>query len=309
MGRRSSPHCSGFVKAGKHIQTTAAKRLMEDEAVGENAMKKAWKEAKGRKERTKATTDKERKQMEQGTLTIGCHTKSTAKARICCAGGGCHESWATPRMSGRILPHASAYQYLPADLRNLALLDNAKVSLSSKLDGAETSGTQPDMFAGFCRPTNHLVVNLLCDGTLPPSLVDNRAFRALVNHLEAGNGIVVGTTFSTNYIPAEAARVTVAALEKLKKCYNLTISYDGGSTKGGQSIYTIHVTTADCEPYLIKGNEALGVSHTGKQEVVFARGIVGEFYLPFKKVWAIQKSLAGEQSNLNMRCICVQELL
>ncbi|KAJ6527844.1 hypothetical protein DFH09DRAFT_1285604 [Mycena vulgaris] len=69
-------------------------------------------------------------------------------------------------------------------------------------------------------------------------------------------------TFS-NYISAEAARVTVLSLEKLKKCYNLTISYDGSTTKGHQSIYTVHVTTAEHEVHLINGDEASGFSHTG----------------------------------------------
>ncbi|KAJ6605969.1 hypothetical protein B0H10DRAFT_1956962 [Mycena sp. CBHHK59/15] len=55
-------------------------------------------------------------------LTIVCHTQSTGKAWICCTGDGCHESWATPQMSGSILPHASACQYLPADIKNLALM-------------------------------------------------------------------------------------------------------------------------------------------------------------------------------------------
>ncbi|KAJ6512898.1 ribonuclease H-like domain-containing protein [Mycena sanguinolenta] len=181
-------------------------------------------------------------------------------------------------MSGRILPHASACRYFSSELRDLALLDNAKASLSSKIDAGSSSG-KSDMFADFRRAgqenkadarkqriekTNLLVLDLLCDGALPPKLVDSRAFRALVDYLQPANGIVVSTTFSTNYIPAEAAKVTVLSIEKLKTYHNLTISYDGGTTKGHQSIYTVHVTTPDRVAHLIKGDEASGFSHTGE---------------------------------------------
>ncbi|KAJ7117510.1 hypothetical protein C8R44DRAFT_879076 [Mycena epipterygia] len=106
-------------------------------------------------------------------------------------------------------------------------------------------------------------MNLNCDAGVPPALVNNAAFRALVDHLEPGNGIKVASTFSENYIPAEAARVTLLAIADLKKQYNLNLGYDGGTTLGQQSIYTVHVTTPDREVYFIKGDEASGFSHTG----------------------------------------------
>ncbi|KAK7015431.1 hypothetical protein R3P38DRAFT_2543585, partial [Favolaschia claudopus] len=99
---------------------------------------------------------------------------------------------------------------------------------------------------------------------LAPHLVSNQSFRALMNHLEPNNGIVVASTFSANYIPAEAARVTLLAISELKKHHNLTLSYDGGTTTGRQSIYTFHTTTPDREVYFIKGDEASGFSHTGE---------------------------------------------
>jgi hypothetical protein len=52
-------------------------------------------------------------------------------------------------------------------------------------------------------------------------------------------------------------------INELKQHYNLSLGFDGGTTKGKQSIYTVHVTTADREVYLIKGDEASGFSHTG----------------------------------------------
>lgn len=211
-------------------------------------------------------------------LVINCHSKKDPDIRrIRCAGEGCHESWARPRMAGRILPHASDCKYLPRSLREEALSANAGKSLGARV--AETEGASKDFFGAFKRAgaadkaavreahiekTNLLTLNLICDAGLPPALVGNRSFRALVDHLEPGNGIKVASTFSENYIPAEAARVTLLAITVLKKLYNLNLGYDGGTTMGMQSIYTFHVTTPDREVYFIKGDEASGFSHTGE---------------------------------------------
>lgn len=111
--------------------------------------------------------------------------------------------------------------------------------------------------------TNLYMLELLCDASLAPKLVDNKRFRKFVNHLEPGNGIFVSTTFSANYIPAEAARVTALSYAKLRTYHNLRLVYDGGTTKKGQSIYTFHITTPDTrEPHFVKGNVASGLSHT-----------------------------------------------
>jgi hypothetical protein len=66
-------------------------------------------------------------------------------------------------------------------------------------------------------------MNLLCAGGIPPEIVNNSAFRALVDHLDPTNGIIVASTFSSSYIPAEAARVTALAIGKLKTEYNLNL--------------------------------------------------------------------------------------
>jgi hypothetical protein len=224
------------------------------------------------------------------SLVIACHSKSDpTHKRIRCAGVGCHESWAIPRQSSRILPHASECKYVDKDLKNQALLANAKQSLATSEPEPSSSNTSTNFFQGFkqagveskvearkarTKKTNHLVVKLLCDAALAPALVDNPFFRDLVDHLEPGNGICVGSTFSNNYIPAEAAMATVRSIEELKKIYNLSAGYDGGTTASGQSIYTVTVTTPQRVPHLIKGDEASGFSHTGEH----IKNVVMEVY-------------------------------
>ena len=69
------------------------------------------------------------------------------------------------------------------------------------------------------------------------------------------------------------------AIKKLSKMKNLTISYDGGTTKHVESIYTIHVTTPGShQSYLIEGSEKFGLSHTGPQ---IKKEILKVFYMVY----------------------------
>ncbi|KAJ7208409.1 hypothetical protein C8J57DRAFT_1734064 [Mycena rebaudengoi] len=161
-----------------------------------------------------------------------------------------------PHTTPRVLPHSADCRYLATALKEAALSANSSKSLGAQvIDGP---ASKPDAFGKFkqagaedkiarrkahVKRTNYLTMNLLCDGGLPPDLVNDPAFRASVDHLDPNNEIVVATTFSSSYIPAEAARVTLISIEELKKHCNLNMGYDGGTTQGKQSIYTYHVTT------------------------------------------------------------------
>lgn len=115
--------------------------------------------------------------------------------------------------------------------------------------------------------SNHLLLKLLCTAAIPPVVVDSEEWKQFVASLDVTGGVKLycSTTFSDTYIPKEAARVTLLSIAKLKKLKNLTISFDGGTTRSTQSIYTIHVTTPQArEAHLIEGDEASGVSHTGE---------------------------------------------
>ncbi|KAJ6461128.1 hypothetical protein C8R47DRAFT_1202511 [Mycena vitilis] len=188
------------------------------------------------------------------SLVIPCHSiKNPETRRFRCVGQGCQESWASPRMAGRILPHFADCRYLTAELRDAALVASAGSSLGARvLDTA--SG---DMFAKFKKvgaenkadaakarvdKTNYLAMNFLCDAGVAPTVVDNLSFLAFIEHLSpTAHGLKVGTTFSTNYIPAEAHRVTELAIEELKTEYNLSLGFDGGDEASGFSHTGEHI--------------------------------------------------------------------
>ncbi|KAJ6615946.1 hypothetical protein B0H10DRAFT_2219957 [Mycena sp. CBHHK59/15] len=164
------------------IQTTAPKRRLEDEAIVEQAKKKQKKDEKVERAAKKAQTDEAKKRTEQGPLkwafddleddpapppptgnvrgkpklalldklVIPCHSiKEPDTRRVRCAGTGCHESWAHPRSSTRILPHSSECKFLSRELRNEAVTANAGASLGARVIDANHASDTGDMFAGF----------------------------------------------------------------------------------------------------------------------------------------------------------------
>lgn len=144
-------------------------------------------------------------------------------------------------------------------------------TLSSKLQAA-TSGPDGPLEAmskaeakkARLLKINQAVLEFICGTGIPPTLVDSVEWASLVHAFDPVIDTYKSTSFVDVYIPAEAARITDEAIKKLTKMKNLTISYDGGTTKAVESIYTIHVTTPiSREPYFITGDESSGVSHTG----------------------------------------------
>ncbi|KAJ6592132.1 hypothetical protein DFH09DRAFT_1306043 [Mycena vulgaris] len=80
--------------------------------------------------------------------------------------------------------------------------------------------------------SNYLTMMLICHAGLPPAIIGNDAFKALIHHFEADAGIKVASTFSSICIPQEAVRVDLLVAAELKKHYNLNLGYDGGTTTG-----------------------------------------------------------------------------
>ena len=112
---------------------------------------------------------------------------------------------------------------------------------------------------------NHLVLKLICVRGLVPDLVDSPEWREFV--LEATKGryeSASSTTFLTSYIPSEASHIRKLQYQRLQTLRNLTITFDGGTTRKPQSVYTVHITTIDRKVYFMEGHEASGESHTAE---------------------------------------------
>jgi hypothetical protein len=112
---------------------------------------------------------------------------------------------------------------------------------------------------------NHALLKVLCDRMIPPSIVDSSKWREFVHSLDENINTASGTTISVNFVTTEAAFVRSESIKKLSQLNNLTLSFDGGTTRGGESVYTVHVTDPSTrEAHLVECSEETGVSHTAE---------------------------------------------
>jgi hypothetical protein len=208
-------------------------------------------------------------------ITILCRTISTSKQRYHCAMTGCLQSWGGCRQAARVYKHVLD-ECQHADKATKQKVQNAFVdrTLHAQLEATEDaagSDSLEKMSKAEAKKArglkfNQAVLNFICGTGIPPTIVDTDEWKSLISTFDGSLTTYSSTSFVDAYIPSEAARITDINIKKLSKLKNLTISYDGGTTKAIESVYTIHVTTPQTrQAYLIEGSEASGVSHTGSQ--------------------------------------------
>ncbi|KAG6815701.1 hypothetical protein H0H92_003233, partial [Tricholoma furcatifolium] len=61
---------------------------------------------------------------------------------------------------------------------------------------------------------------------------------------------------------SEQESVRQQVLNFLSTKSHLTLTFDGGDTRGGDIFYTVHVTTPDRESFLVEGQESTRALHT-----------------------------------------------
>jgi hypothetical protein len=62
---------------------------------------------------------------------------------------------------------------------------------------------------------------------------------------------------------SEQERVRQLQLEHLKAQRHISISFDGGALRSGESFYTVHATTVARDVMLLEGQDGTTESHTG----------------------------------------------
>ena len=109
------------------------------------------------------------------------------------------------------------------------------------------------------------VLKLVCVGGLPPSKVDSKEWKTMWKHGNPDYEPASAAVLTESQIPNEAARIETLQLEHLRTCENLTLTFDGNTTKLPQSVYTAHVITPDRRVFLVEGDESSTESHTGEK--------------------------------------------
>jgi hypothetical protein len=206
-------------------------------------------------------------------LSIPCKTISTNKDRHRCAFKGCRQSWAGIRQAVRVYKHIEhECRFVDEEMKRKVRDANRQTSLVCQKQALTVpTGSEFEVAVRgkggeeHRLNVNQKVLEFLCAAGLPPHVVSYPEWDALIYSMDRRVKIYSEDSFSEKFIPAEACRVTVEAIQLLQKKRHLTISYDGGSTRAVESIYSVHVTTPETrESYFIEGNEASGLSHTGE---------------------------------------------
>lgn len=106
------------------------------------------------------------------------------------------------------------------------------------------------------------IVQLFCVGGLSTSLASRPEWKALFEIVDPSYRPASRSRLEDNQIIAEAEEVGLKQLKKLSKEENLTISCDGGTSKGREAFWTVHISTAQGKTYFIEGRHATDESHT-----------------------------------------------
>jgi hypothetical protein len=111
---------------------------------------------------------------------------------------------------------------------------------------------------------DHIIMRLICVRGLVPNLIDSPEWKELMQKLSGTYKPTSGDTFRDKHIPREAAFVRNRQIEILKKEENLTLTFDGTTTRKPDSFYTAHATTPTRNTYFLDGHQGTGEHHDTK---------------------------------------------
>lgn len=111
---------------------------------------------------------------------------------------------------------------------------------------------------------DHAILRLICVGGIPPSKVDLPEWKDMWQIGNPEYKPVSRSTLEDSQIPKEAAWIKEQMKAVVSEMEDLTLTFDGGTTKALKSIYTVHITTPDRQTFLWVGHEASDRSHTAE---------------------------------------------
>jgi hypothetical protein len=109
---------------------------------------------------------------------------------------------------------------------------------------------------------DHCIMKLICVAGLVPRILDSSEWKEFMATANPKYHPTPSDKFEEEIIPNEAAFVQKQVMEILQKEENLTLTFDGNSTRKPQSVYTVHVTTKDRDSYFVDGYEGSDEHHT-----------------------------------------------
>ncbi|KAJ7196664.1 ribonuclease H-like domain-containing protein, partial [Mycena pura] len=208
------------------------------------------------------------------------------KKRWRCVGVGCTNAGLN-RAQRRILRHAVDCPKLSMELRERARASRAADAPSTKV--ASVSESSPQVESGAARgekqkkPENsltrlveksaktsraerHAQVNLdilllFCVAGIPMTIANLPIFKKTLQDLDNNYHPPNATALSEVMVVAEQQAVRDRQIQRLQQEDDITISVDGGTSRGREAFWTVHGSTQG-EVFLMECREATDVSHT-----------------------------------------------
>lgn len=122
------------------------------------------------------------------------------------------------------------------------------------------------------------ITELFCVCGLPLSLASSSAWKNVFVYADPTYRPPDRTALSNKWIPTEADRIYIKMIQELKGHNDLTLSLDGGTSRSGESFWTLHVSTPLSQVHLLQVQEATAELHTGDWLRDFAMKASGVFF-------------------------------
>jgi hypothetical protein len=106
------------------------------------------------------------------------------------------------------------------------------------------------------------VVKLICCSGIPSHISDLDAWKGVFTYADPTYKPASHAKLEETHIIGEAESIHEIQLAYLKTQQNNTVSCDGGTTKGREAFWTLHMSTADRKVFLMDVREATAVSHS-----------------------------------------------
>jgi len=107
------------------------------------------------------------------------------------------------------------------------------------------------------------IVKFFCVAWIPPAIADLDVWKDMLRISLPSYVPASRTRLMDNHIMSEQERVRQLQLDHLKAQHHISISFDGGALRSGESLYTVHATTVARDVMLLEGQDGTRESHTG----------------------------------------------
>ena len=146
-------------------------------------------------------------------------------------------------------------QPLPKKAKTQAVLDVTQLKAAGKkAKDAQLSEFQDNV--------DHVIMWLICVHGLVPNIIDTPEWKELLALLNINYHPTSRDTFANKHIPREAVFVREKQIKILKELDDLTLTFDGTTTRKPHSVYTVHATTPARDTYFLDGHEGSNERHT-----------------------------------------------